>query len=588
MRLQVILNFHDSHRPVLHRTALLAGVCALSLATCSRVSDPSISGVVRLESTLSGNQFNELRLQISQPGDAAPFYDTTWRVGTAALPALPAEVIVLKGRGDVVHVIAEARLETFVVDHQEGDLRLHSDAERKLVLVLGPRFMCGNGRSDDSEECDCGTIATKPGHCEHANDNSWPGACREDCRRAFCGDGVVDPGEACDASGTGGTCTSGCRLNVCGDGIPLPGTLCFEPASPSAHGSTNVLELFAVSADDDGLVDLMTRAAVGPTTLFMHRNAGQAVFEAPRPVTIAGTASYRMEPARLTQDTLTDLVFYSAQYAEIVTAVAQGAGAFTVRRQPPWPTGPAPPAPFTWNWVVGRVDGDTLDDVILTHKESGRLDVLLADGRGGWASRAALALPPAEADVTSGALGDLDADGDADLVLGYRSQANVGLAVWMADGSGGFARIGTTPTHQENVMSYALSIVPLHIDAQHLDVLVTSSYGVSAYLGDGRGGFVQAPHPYVASALIAPPLQLADFEGNGRQEVLLPNLLQVLAIAEDGSLAPLPRADRFKNISQVPHAVVADFDSDGLPDIARTFSYLSPNPSPFEVYLNRP
>ncbi|MCY1004778.1 hypothetical protein OV079_04155 [Nannocystis pusilla] len=45
----------------------------------------------------------------------------------------------------------------------------------------------------------------------------------------FCGDGHVDPGEACDEgdnNGIGVGCGAGCELEVCGDGLPGPGEEC--------------------------------------------------------------------------------------------------------------------------------------------------------------------------------------------------------------------------------------------------------------------------------------------------------------------------------------------------------------------------
>ncbi|MBZ5716021.1 hypothetical protein [Nannocystis pusilla] len=45
----------------------------------------------------------------------------------------------------------------------------------------------------------------------------------------FCGDGQVDPGEACDEGGNNGIgigCAADCQLEVCGDGLPGPGEDC--------------------------------------------------------------------------------------------------------------------------------------------------------------------------------------------------------------------------------------------------------------------------------------------------------------------------------------------------------------------------
>ncbi|MDP2344735.1 MAG: DUF4215 domain-containing protein [Deltaproteobacteria bacterium] len=67
--------------------------------------------------------------------------------------------------------------------------------------VCGDGILAGSG----SEECDDGD----------ANSDETANACRRDCRRARCGDDVVDLGEACD--GAAG-CRADCAFARCGDG----------------------------------------------------------------------------------------------------------------------------------------------------------------------------------------------------------------------------------------------------------------------------------------------------------------------------------------------------------------------------------
>ena len=64
------------------------------------------------------------------------------------------------------------------------DIRL----EVALMRDIGWTPFCGNGRLDPEEACDSGA----------SNSDTTPGACRTTCVNARCGDGVTDPGEACD------------------------------------------------------------------------------------------------------------------------------------------------------------------------------------------------------------------------------------------------------------------------------------------------------------------------------------------------------------------------------------------------------
>lgn len=63
------------------------------------------------------------------------------------------------------------------------------------------------------EECDDG--ATDLDGDGRINSNTQADACREDCRKAFCGDGVIDNGEVCDPGGMYGNGEVGC------DGSPF-------------------------------------------------------------------------------------------------------------------------------------------------------------------------------------------------------------------------------------------------------------------------------------------------------------------------------------------------------------------------------
>lgn len=94
------------------------------------------------------------------------------------------------------------------------------------------RQTCGDGLIHEQygEECDRG----------EANSDTEPNACRTHCRRAHCGDGVVDDGEGCDdADGnsdeTAGACRTDCRPAHCGDGVIDEGESC-DP------GGTEVLD----------------------------------------------------------------------------------------------------------------------------------------------------------------------------------------------------------------------------------------------------------------------------------------------------------------------------------------------------------
>jgi len=106
-----------------------------------------------------------------------------------------------------------ARCGDGIVDVSLGE---QCDSLGLLGCTTSCRFHCGNGVVDVAlgEQCDDGTL----------NDDMEPGACRTDCTRARCGDGVKEAGEQCDfgtanANANGAPCRLNCRLPAMGDGV---------------------------------------------------------------------------------------------------------------------------------------------------------------------------------------------------------------------------------------------------------------------------------------------------------------------------------------------------------------------------------
>jgi hypothetical protein len=124
------------------------------------------------------------------------------------------------------------------------------DDRRDVADVPGESAgVCGNGTLEGTEECDDGA----------GNSNTTPDACRTDCRRAQCGDAVVDSGEACDGGepvactttcGTPGTgaCTASCTLPT-GSACRGPDEVC-NGMDDDCNGSTD--ETFDCTGTETG------------------------------------------------------------------------------------------------------------------------------------------------------------------------------------------------------------------------------------------------------------------------------------------------------------------------------------------------
>lgn len=113
---------------------------------------------------------------------------------------------------------------------------------------------CGDGVVSPGEVCDpphtgpdglqcspscqlltCGNGVIDPGEqC----DPPKSGACSTTCQVVLCGNGVLDPGEQCDPP-LSGVCSATCQNVpvVCGDGVIEPGEACDPPTGPSSTNS---------------------------------------------------------------------------------------------------------------------------------------------------------------------------------------------------------------------------------------------------------------------------------------------------------------------------------------------------------------
>lgn len=100
------------------------------------------------------------------------------------------------------------------------------------TVGLAATNICGDRVREGWEECDNGEF----------NSDSLPDACRTDCRRAFCGDGVTDAGEQCDShynrnsNEIPNACRTDCRSAHCGDGVLDDGEQCDDKNSDAYDG----------------------------------------------------------------------------------------------------------------------------------------------------------------------------------------------------------------------------------------------------------------------------------------------------------------------------------------------------------------
>lgn len=175
------------------------------------------------------------------------------------------------------------------------------------------------------------------------------------------------------------------------------------------------------------------------------------------------------------------------------------------------------------------VDGDGAVDLFIGNTWQTQSRLLLGDGAGGFEEVTATHLPQQDASFGDAELGDVDGDGDFDLVLvdwgpGDASQNAGGrVRLWKNDGGGVFTDASAAVPADLVRWSWELELIDVDDDLD-LDILVSckSCDGSFLFLGDGAGAFTDAsawvpqfPNNYDFEAI--------DLTGDGLVEVVTIN-----------------------------------------------------------------
>jgi hypothetical protein len=186
-------------------------------------------------------------------------------------------------------------------------------------------------------------------------------------------------------------------------------------------------------------------------------------------------------------------------------ALGLGGGAFaSPLLVPSTPAGPA--------WMcAGDVDADGDVDLVLVGGLGADIGVMLGDGTGHFA--------PAGPVIHGGLiayrarLADVNEDGLADLIL-----ASPLLSVYLSQGAGLFGpAIVVSP-----IASSVREVVAVDADADgHIDLLRPEGLGIAMLRGDGAGGFA-APSPF-ATQIFSNTMAAGDVDADGRIDVMTAN-----------------------------------------------------------------
>lgn len=241
----------------------------------------------------------------------------------------------------------------------------------------------------------------------------------------------------------------------------------------------------------------------------------------------------------------------------VIVLLGNGAGGFAVAPRSPVSVGSNP-----WSVAVGEFNGDGKPDLAITNAGDNNISVLLGNGMGGFTE--ALGSPflvgkyPRSVTVS-----DFDGNGTPDLAIVNAKSENV--TVLLGNGTGGFVETPGSPFSLGSVLNpfthgvwpFCVAVGDFNRDGKPDLAIANTNNNVTVLLGNGIGGFAEAPDSPFRVGSLPKWVVAADFNADGRPDLATANRndsnVTVLLNSYSGSVTPIPSATTQRLIPIAPN-----------------------------------
>jgi cysteine-rich repeat protein len=319
----------------------------------------------------------------------------------------------------------------------DGDL--NSDVEPEACRSSCLVAFCGDAVIDAGEACDEGA----------SNSDTVADACRTICSLPACGDGVTDVGELCDDGNLidADGCEADCTLPACGNGIVDPedflGATCYEESTFLSDSTLSILDVKIFDIDLDGFQDVIYLNSAFENNLRIAFGDGQGSFQEERIFSynsLVGSFADSFGSLLIGEfagsvDVLPDIaIFNSATRVAILKNI--GNRNFTLSFTPALPT--LSVIPSILDASVADFDSDgRLDLVVITRQDGSFLYSTLNAPSNGFNSPIAIPLTVSGLDAFAKAK-DLNNDGKSDIIFVEQVSNAAKITIGKGQGNGTF------------------------------------------------------------------------------------------------------------------------------------------------------